>query len=521
MQVVERQERLIREGRILGQSPFDGSDLEPVPALAHDQIQRTVARAREAQAKWSEHTPHERARRVKKLRKGYMELLEPLAKILANELGKSEVEAYSGELIASADLFPYWARQAPKLLLPEAKGLNPINFMRKTGVTELVPRGVIGLITPWNYPVSIALRTLVPALAAGNAVVIKPSEFAPRVTALLCELFEELGVPGLVGVVQGCGDAGQRLIEAGVNHVVFTGSVATGRKVAQRCADLLLGYSLELGGKDAALVLGDCDLDRTVEGVVWGAFANAGQNCSAIERVYVVEPLARRFIDKVVRRTEQLVVGNASVGVYDVGPVVRAQGLENIKTQVQDAIQHGATLRVGGKATGFGLHFEPTVLTDVDDDMAVMTDETFGPVLPIAVVRDEEEAVARANRSVYGLTASIWTRDIERGRRLAQRLKTGIVTINNHSFTAVLPHAPWHGRGHSGGGVTNSRFAFYDLVEPRYLLMDRLRSKELWWFPHNEVMGRMVRAMATLFGKGGHRLKALLTLLACFPKRWR
>jgi acyl-CoA reductase-like NAD-dependent aldehyde dehydrogenase len=351
-------------------------------------------------------------------------------------------------------------------------------------------------------------------------VVLKPSEYAARVGAEIVALFEELGVPGLVGLVQGAGDTGARLVGAEVDHVVFTGSVATGRQVAAACAERLVTYNLELGGNDPALVLADADIDRAVEGIVWSAFANAGQNCSSVERVYVVEAVAQQFIDKILARTERLIVGDGQSDVYDVGPLVRSAGLQTVRRHVDEALGAGATVRIGGKATGVGLHYEPTVLTDVDDEMTVMTQETLGPVMPIAVVRDEDEAIARANRSVYGLTASVWTRDLERGRKIAARLKCGVITINNHAFTAVLPDAPWHGRGHSGGGVTNSRLAFLDLVEPRYVLMDRSKANETWWFPHNTTAATIARALAQLFSRGGNKLEALLELLKNFPKRW-
>lgn len=521
MQVLGTSEPLVANGKIAGRSPRDGAALEPVDTSAASEVLRVVAAAREAQRVWAEHSPRDRAKRLKRLKPALLERGDRLAEIALAEQGKSAAETYLSEVLPSADLFSYWAAQTPRLLLPEAASLNPINYRRKAAVTELVPKGVIALITPWNYPLSIPLRTLVPALAAGNAVVLKPSEYAARVGAEVAALFEQLGIPGLVGLVQGAGDVGAQLVGAEVDHVVFTGSVATGRKVATACAERLVTCSLELGGKDPALVLADANLDRAAEGIVWSAFANAGQNCASVERVYVVEAVAQQFVEKVLARTERLVLGDGQSVVYDVGPLVRSAGLQTVERHVSDALSAGATIRVGGKATGVGLHFEPTVLTDVDDEMAVMTEETFGPVMPIAVVRDEAEAIARANRSVFGLSASIWTRNVERGRKIAARLRCGVVTINNHSFTAALPHAPWHGRGHSGGGVTNSRFAFFDLVEPRYVLVDRSETREIWWFPHNTAVTAIARALARLMGRSGNQVDALLTLLRQFAKRWK
>lgn len=521
MQVLEQNDSLTSEGKILGRSPRDGTELDPVSLTPPQNIPDIVKRARAAQASWSALSPKERGARVAKLRGELLGRAESLARIMMQEQGKSPAESFTSELLPSADLFTYWAKEGPRLMAPEARTLNPINFPKKAGLLRLVPKGVVGLITPWNYPLALPLRTLVPALVAGNAVVWKPSEYAPRIGAAVGALFDLLGVPDLVQVIQGAGDAGQVLIESGVDHVVFTGSEAAGRKVAVACADRLIGCSLELGGKDAALVLRDADLDRAADGIVWGAFANAGQNCASVERVYVVESVAPAFIEKVVERTRALTLGDVEGEVYDVGPLVRPAGLKTVEQHVADALEQGATVRVGGKATGKGLHFQPTVLTDVTHDMAVMTVETFGPLLPIAVVENEAEAVRRANESMYGLTTSIWTRDLSRGRALADQINSGVVTLNNHAFTGAVPHAPWHGRGHSGGGVTNSKYAFFELTQPSYVLVDRAKAKELWWFPHNAALTSIGRSLAALLGRGGSKVSALTSLVRSFLKRWK
>ena len=521
MQVLASTDALVSGGNILGRSPLDGTALEPVAATPPDAIADAVKRARAAQKIWNAVSPWERGKKVKALAGEMLARAPAWAELMRREQGKSAVEAYTSEIVPSADLFAYWAKQGPRLLEPEAYSLNPLNFPKKAGVVELLPKGVIALIAPWNFPVSIPLRTLVPALIAGNAVVFKPSEYAPRIGAAVAELFGLLGVADLVQCIQGPGEAGARVLEAGVDHVVFTGSVPTGRRVAQACADRLIGCSLELGGKDPAIVLHDADLERSADGIVWGAFMNAGQNCASVERVYVVQSVAPRFIELVLERCKKLVLSGPGRQDFDVGPLVRPAGLETVKKHVADAVQAGAVLRCGGKATGAGLGFEPTVLTDVTDDMAVMQEETFGPVMPIAVVKDEDEAIARANQSVYGLTASVWTRDVQRGRALARQLEVGVVTINNHGFTAALPYAPWHGRRDSGHGTTNSKVAFYDFVEPHFVLIDRNRQKEMWWFPHNAAFRVLSAALAELLGKRGRKLAALLTVLKTLPRRWK
>jgi acyl-CoA reductase-like NAD-dependent aldehyde dehydrogenase len=514
-------QELIRDRAIHGDSPRTGAPLPPVPVTSPDELAAAVERARRAQVTWSALAPAERSRRLREVRAALFARAEAMVATMTLEQGKSPAESYTSEIVPSGDLVAFWAREAPRLLAPERRRLNPINFPRKTGELTLVPRGVIALITPWNYPLAIPLRTLVPALAAGNAVVFKPSEYAPRIGRELAALFDQLGVPDVVTTVFGGAEVGAALTQAAVDHVVFTGSVAAGRAVARACAERLVRCSLELGGKDAAIVLGDADLARTVEGVVWGAFANAGQNCAAIERVYVVASVAEAFVDRVVTRTRALRVGGPGMESWDVGPLVRPAGLATVAQRVEDAVKSGARVLVGGHATGWGRHYEPTVIVGVDDDMALLRDETFGPVLPIVVVADADEAIARANRSSFGLTASLWTSDLERARALAPRLRAGVVTINNHAFTAALPHAPWHGTGDSGGGTTGSRYAFYELCEPRFTLVDKSRARELWWFPHTPRLAGIARALVTLAGRGGHKLRALLSLLRLFPRRWQ
>ncbi len=511
----------IHDGSIGGRSPRDGSPLTPVPVSTAAEVEAAVARAKSAQEKWAALSPRQRAARLKQLAPLLLAQSEQIAELALLEQGKSKVETYTSELLPTVDLFKYWCKVAPRLLATQAKMLNPINFPGKSGELSLQPRGVVGLIAPWNYPLNLPLRTLVPALLAGNAVVFKPSEYAPRIGRQLVTLFEGLGFDGLVGGVWGDGDVGQALINAGVDYVVFTGSVNAGRQVAASCAARGVRCSLELGGKDPAVVLADANIDRTADGIVWGAFANAGQNCAAIERVYVVEAVAQRLIEAIVARTEKLVVGAPGVDTFDIGPLVRPAGLATVERHVQEAIAKGATLRTGGKPTGAGLHFAPTVLTDVTADMAVMREETFGPVLPISVAADEDAAISAANDCSYGLTASVWTSDLERGKRVAEKLRAGVVTINNHAFTGVVPHAPWHGLGDSGDGVTNSVYAFYDMVQPHYVLVDKSKARELWWFPHNAVMGQLAHALATLLGKGGNKLKALVEVVRLFPKRWK
>ena len=500
-------------------SPLDGSALELVEPTPPESIARLVSRARDAQASWAVKPLTERMEAIYKVKDRILDGGESIARVLRAECGKPEGESWTAEVLPNADLVEHWVDGIEDALAPEEIHLDPMSYPGKTGAIHAVPRGVIVLITPWNFPVAIPLRTIVPALLAGNAVIFKPSEHSPRAGALIAKLFEGLLPHDVLTLVQGAGEVGAALVDSKPDLVVFTGSVPTGRRIAVECAKNLVPVSLELGGKDAAIVLDDADLERTARGLVWGAFNNAGQNCASIERVYVHQKIATPLIDRMVALTKQLRAGD------DVGPLTTRAQLETVQRHVDAAREGGARILCGGNATGTGLGFEPTILRidDQDDRLDVMTEETFGPVLPVVVVRDEEEAVRRANASRFGLTASVWTKKTTRGEALAERLRAGVITINNHGFTAAIAAAPWSGVGESGFGVTNSKHALREFTRPRFVLVDKSSAKsELWWMPYSPSLVATVRAMAVLRSatRGiGEKFRALISLLTNAPKR--
>lgn len=500
-------------------SPLDGAPLDPVEATPADSIARIVARAREAQASWAAKPLTERMDAIYKVKDRILDAGEQIAKVLRSECGKPEGEAWTAEVIPNADLVEHWVEGIEEALAPEEINLDPMTYPGKSGAIHAVPRGVIALITPWNFPIAIPLRTIVPALLAGNSIVFKPSEHSPRAGALIAKLFEGLLPNDVFTLVQGAGDVGGALVDAKPDLIVFTGSVPTGRRIAEAAARALVPVSLELGGKDAAIVLEDADLERTARGIVWGAFNNAGQNCASVERVYAVEKIATPLIEKMVCFTKTLRVGE------DVGPLTTKAQLETVQRHVDSAREAGAKVLCGGSATGQGLLYEPTIvrIEEGEERYPLMTDETFGPVLPVVVVKDEEEAVRRANASRFGLTASIWTKKTSRGEAIADRMRAGVVTINNHGFTAAIAAAPWSGVGESGFGVTNSKHALREFTRPRFVLVDKSSAKsELWWMPYSPSLIATVRAMAILRSatRGiGEKFRALIQLLTNAPKR--
>ena len=497
---------IVNDGWIGGCSPLDGRPLQPVKVSSEVEIRATVERARQAQIEWAALPLPERARVVEQAGLHFMSRANELAQILHRELGKPLAETYVVDMGSAPEVFRYYRHEAPRLLRDEPVKFNPVMFPSKRGRVERVPHGLVALLTPWNYPISIPLHNLVPALIAGNAVILKPSEYAARSGACLHELLASHLPPGLLGLVQGDRQAGEELLQSEIDHVVFVGGIVGGKAVARTAAERVLSVSLELGGKDAAIVLEDADLDRAAHGIAWAGFLNAGQSCAGVERVYVVESVASAFVERLTRLAQSLRVGDDSnaPASCDIGPLSTPRQFEIVKAQVDEALSNGAIMQTGGP--GQGQFYRPTVLTGVDGTMTIMREETFGPVVPIQVVPDEAAAVRAANTGSYGLTGSVWTRDLKRGERVVRRLKVGVATVNNHMFSGAAPQAAWMGTGQSGYGVQNGRLALHALTRPRLIAVDAHRTpRELWWFPYDRALLDLGRGMlATRSGFRAH-----------------
>lgn len=496
-------------------SPLDGSELDPIEPTETSAIATIVQDARKSQPAWAATPLEERIKAIAKIKDRVLDRAELVAKTLKSELGKPEAESLLAEVLPSGDVVDFWCKSIEELLEEQEVELDALAYPGKRGAIRREARGVIGVIMPWNFPVALPLRTIIPALLAGNAVVFKPSEVSPRAGKIIGEIFDGVVPKGVFAVVQGGRDAGAALCEADVDLVVFTGSVAAGRKVAHACAERLIPCSLELGGKDAAIVLADANIERASRGIVWGAMSNAGQNCAAIERVYVEKSIADAFSKKVAEITKSLKFGD------DIGPLATENQREIVKKHVEGA--EGEILAGGKSMDEKGYGFEPTVLKVKSDDVPLMKDETFGPVLPIHVVASEDEAVKLANDSKYGLTASVWTKDVDKGKRVAMRLRAGVVTVNNHAFTGALPQAPWSGFGETGYGITNSPLALDAMTRPRFVLVDSNRARrELWWYPYTPALKTIALSFAKIRSGAtpiGEKIRAVFSLISAFITR--
>ncbi len=483
--------------------PGDGRLLGEVPGTPPEGVAQEVARVREVQKGWATLSPADRVRRMAGLREAVEKASDEIVDRIVAETGKPEGEALA-EVAVVLGLMRYNERVAPEILGPRRVSVRWL-FPRRSWV-EREPWGVIGVIAPWNYPFILAMEPVVTALVGGNGVVLKPSEHTPFTGAFIPELLERGGLPrDLVRVIQGGGEVGSALVRGGVDRLHFTGSPATGRRILAMAAPLLLPVSLELGGKDPALVLEDADLDRAARGVVFGAFFNAGQSCIALERVFVVDEIHDTFVRKVVEVVRSLRVGG--VGEVDVGPIVVPAQLDTLERQVADAVTRGAEILCGGGPPDPASNlFLPTVITGVTGEMLLSTEETFGPILPITRVRDEDEAVELANAGGFGLFASVWTGNPRRGVEIARRLGGGGVSVNDTHTHWSVPGLPLGGTGESGYSRVHGEDGLREFTRPRaYLVNGRPLSRDPWWYPYSERSRRIIRALVRLEGRTGVR----------------
>jgi succinate-semialdehyde dehydrogenase/glutarate-semialdehyde dehydrogenase len=470
-------------------------------------VQSVVDDVASVQPFWAQLPLGDRARYMRRAAQAVIDQIDELAELLTREQGKVLNESYVMELLPTIDSLRWLADAGPEILDDERIPL-PIFLKQKRARFTYEPLGVVGVIAPWNYPWSIPFGEVAIALMAGNGVVLKPASLTPLIGQRIQEVFERAGVPeGLVRTVHGGGAVGQALVESSASKIFFTGSVDVGRRVGIECARRMKGSVLELGGKDAMIVCADANLPNAVSGCLWGGFANAGQTCSGIERVYVVKDVADRFVEGVVEGAKALTVGDPMEWASEVGPMVSQEQLELVKELVDDAVANGATLHCGGAEEPF---YRPAVLTDVTHDMRIMREEIFGPVVPIVTVDDEDEAIALANDSEFGLGGSVWTMNRAKGERMAGRLQAGMVWVNDHMFSHGACSCSWGGVKSSGLGRSHSKFGLYECVNIKLVTWEPSRTRDFWWHPYDEALGKAMQASARLlYGRDADKPAAL------------
>ena len=450
-----------------------------------------------AQTEWARVPIRERCNRLRGLRDTIMSSRNALVDAVVAESGKPRVEALFADIFVAVDTAEYFAKNVERLLQPERVPHHSLAAKAKSGNLTYEPLGVIGIISSWNYPLAIPLSQIIPAIAAGNAVICKTSEFTPHCGALIEKLLVDAGFPtDLVRILQGGGEVGQALIDSDPDKILFTGSVATGRRVAEACAKRLIPTVLELGGKDAMLVLADADLDIAASAAVWGGYTNCGQVCLSVERLFVEQSVSDEFVARCVAKTKKLRLGPGSEPTTDVGPMIRPQHVQRMVDLIEDAVSRGARVLCGGHPrVDLGANFfEPTVITNVDSTMKLFQEETFGPILAIQTVRNAEEAIARANDSPFALSASVWTR-AARGEAIAKRLRAGAVMVNDAISYFAIAEAPHGGCGASGWGRTHGKAGLLEMVQTKYIDVDRLPQREKpWWYRYGADLERAADA---------------------------
>lgn len=516
---------------IISQNPATGEEIGRVFVTSADAVKAAVERSRIAFQSWRTTSFEERKRLVIAAREVILAEIDDIAKLISEESGKPVAEALSMEIAPVLDLMRWVARGAEKMLRSRKIGIGLYSLLGRSSQIVYHPVGVVGIIPAWNYPFSIPLGEAAMALMAGNTVVIKPSELTPFIGLKIGEIFEKAGYPAdAVQIVTGDGSTGAALVESAPDKIMFTGSVATGKKILATAAPNMTSVVLELGGKDPMIVFDDANLDLAAQAAVWGAFCNAGQSCSSVERLYIHESVADELTGKIVGLTRRLKVGKGDDPTVSVAVMSSERQIKIVEDHVEQFRRDRANIATGGRRSGdtlvpnelggrtdnggdgtavgdksvsAPLFYEPTVITGVTNDMRAMQEETFGPTLPIATFKTEGEAITLANDSEFGLTASVWTKNLARGERVARQVEAGSVCINEVLYTHGIGQTPWGGFKNSGRGRTHGKFGLLELVQPQHIHINKFAIvPDAWWMPYSKAGVDAFRSFATKFASG-------------------
>ncbi len=491
-----------RRETITSIAPATGEALGEVPVMSSDEVKQAVVRARTAQKAWAVLSAAERGERLLGFRDAIVDEAESLVRLLSEETGKPKQEALSHEIFTLVDSMGWMSKRAPSVLAPRELDLHLMKHRR--GIVEWVPRGVVGIVSPWNFPMVIPFGGAYAALVTGSAVVIKPSEVTSLIALAVKKVWDKSGLPEhLLQIVTGRGETGAALIASGVDKIVFTGAVHTGRRVAAACAERLIPCTLELGGKAPLIVCADADIERTASAIAFGGFANSGQACISVERVYAHRDVYDALVDRVTERVKRLRQGDPLTGTVDLGALTFPRQAEVAEAHIADAVGKGAKLKVGGKRKpGPGCFFEPTVLAECTPEMTVMREEIFGPIVPFMSVDSEDQAVELANDSHLGLNAYVFSRDRDNGRRVAERLSAGSVVVNDVLSNYACAEAPFGGMRESGYGRVHGDEGLLEMAQIRHLNLERIRppGRDPLGFPYSEKTYEfLLKTIRTLF----------------------
>ncbi len=488
------------------ENPATGEVIAQVPIVGADELREMARKARAAQPAWEALGFEGRSRVLRRMARWLLDHQDEVIEVIRSETGKTYEDAQLAEVSYGAAAFNFWADNAEGYLADEKVKSANVLVKGKKLVLRYKPLGLIGVIGPWNYPLTNSFGDCIPALAAGNSVILKPSEITPLTSLKLHEGLRECGIPdGVFQIATGKGETGAALVDQ-VDMIMFTGSTATGKKVMAKAAETLTPVSLELGGKDPMIVLSDADIERAANSAVyWGMF-NCGQTCISLERVYVEEPVYDEFVAKVTEKARKLRQGSGGMGSTDVGSMTFPPQVDIVERHVEDAKAKGAKVLVGGqRGKGKGYWFEPTILVDVDHSMQCMTEETFGPTLPIMKVRDSEEAIRLANDSEYGLGASVFGKDISRAEEVARRLESGAVCVNDALVNYTAMELPMGGAKASGLGTRHGAGGIRKYCQQQSMLVTRFAmKKDPFMYPYNARVTRLLgKTFRFLYGRGG------------------
>jgi acyl-CoA reductase-like NAD-dependent aldehyde dehydrogenase len=512
--------------RVASVNPATGETLREFDCASAGEVSTAVQYARAAQPGWNKLAVQKRIDILRTFQRLLHKRKSDVARLITSEAGKPYVEALLTEVMVVLDATRFLIENAYALLRDEPVPHRSLAMKTKAGRLLREPYGVIGIVSPWNYPFSIPATESLAALVAGNAVVLKPSELTSLAALQLAELLHAAGVPkDVFKVVIGDGSSGAALTGSSIEKLIFTGSVPTGKRIAQAAAARLLPVVLELGGKDPMLVLDDADIDVASSGAVWGGFVNAGQACLSVERCYVHRSIYEPFVEACVKKAKKLRVGNGMHPEIDVGPLIHERQLRNVEVQVEEAIAHGARVLTGGsRLPDLGPNFyAPTVIADVTHEMRLMREETFGPLLPVMPFDDDEQAIHLANDSEFGLAASVWSKSRARGEHLARRIEAGTVMVNDTIACFGISEAPHGGFKASGIGRTHGRFGLEEMVRVKYLDSDRLpHIKRVWWYGYGGNFPQHMEGFLDVqFARGWvQRLRGGVRSAGVFRKKW-